>query len=169
MPNIPTALKWLAENRARKAFDLAHTEKLVKELQRNARVLRSDLEALDRTIVLYDKRIDPTQIQPVNWWKGRYGKRGGLRDAVAEVIRAEAPHWVLTTNIEAVVRAKFNLDFATKTDRTRWHEGGFRSAFDLLRRDGLIESDRTVKPGRPGRWRWKGGKDCSPDDQQQPV
>lgn len=48
----PSALKWLAEKRARLANDLEQTRKIASELTQKADALQSDLAALDRSLRL---------------------------------------------------------------------------------------------------------------------
>lgn len=82
MKPTPSALKWLAEKRARVAFDLDFDLPLIADLQAKAAALQEDLAAIDRSIGLYDETIDPCTIEPVNGWRGNYGKRGALKAAV---------------------------------------------------------------------------------------
>ena len=69
MNKTPSALKWLAEKRARLANDAAQTSKMAQELTARAQRLHSQLCALDETIRLYDEAIDPTAISAVNGWQ----------------------------------------------------------------------------------------------------
>lgn len=98
----PSALKWLAEKRARATHDVEHLQRLAEDVQRRLEVVRLDLAALDRAIRLYDENIDPTQIEAVHGWKGKYGSRGSLKGAILGVLEAHAQEWVSTDVIELV-------------------------------------------------------------------
>lgn len=109
----PSYLKGLAETRARIAGDLLRYEKQHPELEKiklkaakadleryerlYARVCQSlteakaDLESCDRLIRKLDSRLDPGQIEPIQAWKGRYGKRGGLKEMIFQVLKDYAP------------------------------------------------------------------------------
>lgn len=141
MKQTPSALKWLAEKRARLAHDLAQTRSIAVELTHRADVLEADLAALDRSLRLYDERIDPNNIESVNGWKGTYGKRGALRDGVLEVLKEYSPQWLTTSNISALICAKFGLYFQTGALRKHWYTGSFRGTLKRLEVDGLIEHE----------------------------
>lgn len=106
MTKTPSALKWLAEKRARVAHDLDQTARLAADLAKRSTELRIDLAALDRSIQLYDPDIDPAVIGTVAGWKGRYGARGALRETVEAVLQELAPEWVATDNVEMLVCAR---------------------------------------------------------------
>ena len=86
MKKTPSALKWLAEKRARVANDTMQTGRMVQELTERHQRLQTQLAALDETIKVYDRTIDPTSIAPVAAWQGRYGKRGVMRGALVEIL-----------------------------------------------------------------------------------
>jgi hypothetical protein len=155
MKQTPSALKWLAEKRARVAFDLEFNQRLVASFEEKAAKLKADLAALDRSITLYDSKIDPTKIGPVNGWKGNYGARGALKAAVLSIIEAESPNWVATDTIELLVCAKFGITFECAIVRQNWYKGGFRGALKALATAELIERehDPLVKTGHVGHWR----------------
>lgn len=60
MKKTPSALKWLAEKRARTAHDLKQTVRIATEVARRLAGLNLDLPALARSVRIYDARIDPT-------------------------------------------------------------------------------------------------------------
>lgn len=157
MKQTPSALKWLAEKRARLANDLEQTRKIALELAQKADTLESDLAALDRSLRLYDARIDPNSIESVNGWKGSYGKRGALRDAVLEVLEEYSPEWMTTSNIAALICAKFGLYFLTGALRKHWYTGSFRGTLKRLEVDGRIEHERRseLDGTETARWRLK--------------
>lgn len=75
MKKTPSALKWLAEKRARVAFVLEFNQRLIKSFEEKGDKPKTDLAALDPSITLYDSKIDPTKIDPVNSWAA--GRLGG--------------------------------------------------------------------------------------------
>lgn len=157
MKPTPAALKWLAEKRARLAFDLQFNLTLLNELQTKVGTLQEDLAAIDRSIALYDERIDPSTIEPVNGWRGTYGKRGALREAIMEFIANNAPNWVSTNAIETHVRVKFGIAFETPVVREHWYKGSFRGSLKALAAAGKVErlADPDARPHEVGHWRIK--------------
>jgi hypothetical protein len=93
---VPCALKWLTEKRARILHDLQFHQSLVAEFQDKVAAIQADLAAFDQSMRLFDSRLDPSAIEPVNGWRGRYGKRGALREFVVEFLHQQAPNWVST-------------------------------------------------------------------------
>lgn len=99
MKKIPSALKWLAEKRARVAGQLqaseatlAHIDHQVAALEKELAAIkavrglaaakvaqfRSEVATLDSTVLIYDNKIDPSAIGIVKGWSGRYGKLGAF-------------------------------------------------------------------------------------------
>jgi hypothetical protein len=155
MKNTPSALKWLAEKRGRLAHDLTQTRKIAEELVARVAALETDLAAVDRAITLFDARIDPERIEPVNAHT-RYGKRGALKDCILGVLKAHAPEWVATENIEMLVRLELGLAFETPAVRKRWYDNSFAKQLRVFAEQGLVERlhdpmDLSVEMGR---WRW---------------
>lgn len=157
MKKTPSALKWLAEKRARLAHDLAQTERITGEMTRKLENLRLDLNALDRALTIYDPAIDPTKIAAINGWQGNYGKRGSLRASVIKALQSHAPEWVATDNIEALVTLELGLSFELPALRKRWYDGSFRDVLKKLVSGGFVERqhDPTIASSELGRWRWK--------------
>jgi hypothetical protein len=157
MKKTPSALKWLAEKRARVAFDLESKQTILRDLESQIAALQADLASLDRSITIYDSRIDPKKIAPINgWWKDSYGKRGALKEAMSGFIQAAAPHPISTADLEILVCLKFGIAFATQEERSQWRKGGFSTAIKRLRKEDLIE--RVEPPSMQGEfahWRWK--------------
>ena len=157
MKKTPSALKWLAEKRARIAHDLAQTERIASDILKKRDGLRLDLAALDRSLTLYDPAIDPSAIAAVNGWKGNYGRRGNLQETIIEILKEQAPEWVPTGNIELLLCMKLQLDFDSPALRKRWYDNSFRKVLKNLVAQGLAErqQDPVVFTGEVGRWRWK--------------
>jgi hypothetical protein len=165
----PPPLKWLAEKRGRVLSQLTKAESVLEEQNRRVaklqlaaasardRVgrLQADLDALDRTVSVYDSLLDPSEIAPINGWQGRYGKRGALGDRILEIIERGAPSWVQTDVIEALVVAELQLTFETPLLRKQWREGSFKSRLRRLTQEGVLErlQDPTVRQRAVGHWR----------------
>jgi hypothetical protein len=144
MTKTPSALKWLAEKRARVAHDLTQTARLADDLARRSEELRVDLAALDHSIRLYDANIDPASIGTVAGWKGRYGSRGAMRETIEAVLQELAPEWVSTDNLEMLVCARLGLTFETPLQRKRWYDCWRRPNFDHPRRLNLDQGAEAV-------------------------
>lgn len=155
MKHTPAALKWLAEKRARIAHQLDQARRIASEHAKRIESLELDLESLDRSIRLYDSNIDPSVIEPVNGWKGRYGKRGGLQETVLELLQERSPHWVPTEAIEVRVSSKFNISLPTSQARKRWYKNSLLGVLRRLRDDELVEhtSDPEGRGSDARRWR----------------
>lgn len=122
MTKIPSALKWLAEKRARLAHDVLHASRMAQELTERHQKLLVQLAALDVTIQVYDHTIDPTAIPPVDG-QGRYGKRGALRQSLIDIIVHFGPDWVASSTIELALVSKYGIKFESPAHRKRWREG----------------------------------------------
>jgi hypothetical protein len=156
MRKTPTTLKWLAEQRGRLAHDLTTTERIAADVNHRLANLRLDLASLDRSIKLYDPSINPADIEPVIATKGRYGARGVLRQTVLLLLKAHAPHWMSTDNLEMMVRLELAIAFETPVERRRWYMGSFKNLLRKFVDAGLIERqhDPETHTQEMGRWRW---------------
>jgi hypothetical protein len=178
MKNIPTTLKRLAEKRARVAGELQNTEqvvvqmtsdiatlnqKLVKvqillEMAENHRAeLIEDLSTVDRYITNFDKNVKPERIGPIRAWKGKYGKRGTLRQFLIDTIQSRAPEFVPTTELSRLAILEFSLSFAHRDLLATWHANCLRGALKILVTQGYIERSHEVvrSSNEFGSWRWK--------------
>lgn len=178
MKKTPTALKWLAEKRARVAGELQCAEQVSHHLEADAGELRSELKtlerliaaaqqrqdrlrievaALDQVVVLYDENITPSLIAPINAWQGNYGKRGALKDFLADTLRARAPEYVSTKELEVLTIAHFSLVFEHRALQARWCHDSFRSTLKVLATQGTLERgpDQNSRTNQLGKWRWK--------------
>lgn len=157
MKPTPSALKWLAEKRARVANELEQVQSIAQELNQKAEMLGQDLAALDRSLRVYDPRIDPSAIEPVNGWQGNYGKRGALRNFILDTLKSQYPEWMGTDVIGALVIAHFGLTFEVPAVRAHWHAGTFRGTLKKLAFDGYLEKHRPPEyhHGNATLWRFK--------------
>lgn len=178
MKKTPSALKWLAEKRARIAAQLASCEQVVELIggdvailsheltnaqsllagaeRRRAR-LTEELTAIDRTVTLYDENIDPKTIGMINAWQGNYGKRGALRNFLCDTLKSRAPEFVQTSELAVLVIMEFSLVFEHKDLRNSWYSGSFRGALKVLTSQGYLERSHKLvnTDNATGSWRWK--------------
>lgn len=160
MKKTPSALKWLAETRARVSGQLQSAQatcELVRQQVASAeeklaslRALESicdeqvtkrakALEALDGSVVIFDKSIQPKSIGTIKAWAGRYGKRGALREYLHEVIKSRAPEFVSTSELGVRAVMEFSLVFAHYQQRRTWFRNSLRNALVALEQNGHIE------------------------------
>lgn len=178
MKNTPSALKWLAEKRARIAGELQCAEQVSVQLAEDlvelrqqiatresllsaainkvARI-RNEVAALDQVVVLYDSGINPSNITPINAWKGKYGQRGALTNFLKKIIQERAPGYVITKELEIATIVHFGLVFDHETTHRSWYAGSFRSTLKALADTGVIERgpDNFFGSHMMGKWRWK--------------
>jgi hypothetical protein len=158
MRKTPSYLKGLAETRARAASDVARLERLTVEIAEQLLLARQELAACDTLIRSFDSRLDPTQIEPVAAWKGRYGKRGALKHTILEIVKAASPNAISTFEIALGVRTVLKLDFETNASYVKWLHNSVGKPLQRLVADGKVERLHEARPtGEVGRWRWK---DC---------
>lgn len=180
MKKIPSALKWMAEKRARvdgqlqavestydlicghvQALEHEYTSALTLKVNLEARIstLKGELGSLDGTVRIFDPTIDPSMIGPVHAWRGKYGKRGALRAYVAEVLKERAPEYVSTPELAVLVMVEFGLQFDHWRDRHEWYRNSLRGAAAALEQKGLVERSENflgVSGAADVRgWRWK--------------
>lgn len=169
MRKTPSYLKGLAETRARVDGDLQRYQKIYDEVGQKLAEARAELAACDRLIRKFDPRLNPERIEPIQAWKGRYGKRGQLKASIKEHLRAQAPLEVSTTELGWVIQLEFGLDFSTWQEKKRWTANSLRNALKDLLEEGLVErlhDVATMPTGEVGRWRWKSDDALSLDHLQ---
>ena len=138
MRNTPSALAWLANKRARVAFDLSRTEAVSVEINERLVRMRLDLAGLDRTIRVFDANLDPLKIELIQEHRYR-APRGALRSAILQTLRDGSPDWLGTDVIEAIVIAKLALVFDTKSSRKRWYDNVFRKQLKRFVAEGIAQ------------------------------
>ena len=150
-------MKWLAEKRARTAYDLKQAEGVLSEIAKRVANQRLDLIALDRALTIYDPTIDPQKIEPVNGWQGTYGRRGTLRETAIKVLQQHAPNWVNTSNLELFVTTELGLSFETPSLRLRWYRNTLTPTLRKLVAEQLVERqhDPLKATSELGGWRWR--------------
>lgn len=181
MKKIPSALKWLAEKRARVAGELQSCEQTIAHLEDDALELRkrltfaehspatassrrkrlsTELKSMDQVVRMYDEGINPASIEPINAWQGNYGKRGALREFLIKTLQHRGPEYVSTSELELLPIVNFSLVFEHRALRRNWYEGSFRGTLKVLSNKGYIERGASDDrgPQDPTTWRWKQDK-----------
>lgn len=157
MKKTPSALKWLAETRARTAHDLAESERVQAAVVARTARLREELAALDRTLTVYDPSIEPAAVQAVQGHRPEYGQRGNLTAAIGRILQTQAPHYVSTELLLVLLCAEFDLEFATPQELSRWRKNVVARRLRHMLGQGLVEreQDPSVWTVEFGHWRWK--------------
>jgi hypothetical protein len=157
MKKTPSALKWLAETRARTAHDLAESERVQTAVVARVARLREELAALDRTMTVFDPGIEPARVQAVQGHRPEYGQRGNLTGAIGRILQAQTPHYVSTELLLLLLCAEFGLEFATPQELSRWRKNVVARRLRHMLDQGLVEreQDPSVWTAEFGRWRWE--------------
>ena len=160
MKNTPSALKWLAEKRARIAGELQSCDQSIESMRADIDALQLKLEeckrfeataqvkrerlvqalsALDQSVVIFDSRLQPSKIEPVNGWQGKYGARGALKKYLLATLSESSPKYLSTEDLAYRAIDYFALTFVHPDDRLRWYRHSLRGALKVLAADGLVE------------------------------
>lgn len=157
MQRTPSYLKGLAETRARAAGDVERLTQLHSEITRLLENAKAEVASCDLLIRKFDKQLDPTKIPAIRAWKGRYGKRGALREAVLRVVETAWPEAITTLELAAKVQLELKLDFVTAGERDRWYDYSLRNLLRKCVEAGVLERAEPISSptGRTvNRWRW---------------
>lgn len=154
MRKTPSYLKGLAETRARAAADVLRYRQVIEEVMASLAQAQAELTACDTLIKKFDDRLDPTQVEPINHWKGRYGKRGALREAILALLEARAPAAVPTPEICWEMQLKFDIGFSHWKERDNWRRNSVLSCLKKLVKNGVAEACHDPRnSGEVGSWR----------------
>lgn len=154
MKPTPSPLKWMAEKRARTLGAFERAVVRADALNANVARLQGDLAALDQTIVVWNARLNPTKIDAIHAWKGRYGSRGALRDAIADYLKCE-PTWVATSVLEEFACRQFGIAFEFTAERSIWRRHSLLGALRYLLESNQVERRNAVGGRDAKQWRWK--------------
>ncbi len=162
MKKTPSALKWLAESRGRIAHkhsanasvillleakvatlssELRITELMLSNAKENQLKLDSELKALDQTVQIFDEKLDPSKIESIRGWQGRYGERGALRKYLQTFAESNAPAYLSLSDFALATIAEFSLVFSSNNELREWCHNTLRRALRVL-------SDRDVLEAR---------------------
>ncbi len=157
MRKTPSYLKGLAETRARAAADVLRYRQVIDEIMVSLTKAQAELDACDTLIKKFDERLDPTQVEPINHWKGRYGKRGALREAILVLLQERAPAAATTTEIGWQMQLKFDIGFSHWKDRKRWMTNSIGNCLKKLAKEGLVVPCHEQRSsGGAGKWKYLG-------------
>lgn len=154
----PSALKWMAEERAALAGEVLRLDGLIVELEARRTRVQSLVASLDDSIRQFDRRLDPNTIRPVRAWKGKYGKRGAFKALVIDLLRLAGDAGIDTPALAKTVVAEFELPITSSAELTRFQANSLRRLLNKLCVAGIAESlhdpaDTSNK--NPGIWRLK--------------
>ena len=135
--------------------ELARVESHLAQAQAQAEAALSARHACDQLILKLQQGIDPSRIQPINAWQGKYGQRGTLGQAVQAIVESAYPLEVTTLQVATAIQHQFQLEFATPKERAAWLRSSIANRLNYLRRLGLIERlhNPAARLKRHGRWR----------------
>lgn len=152
----PPALKWALNHRAALVGHIDRLSEQLRVLQERRNALQAQVAAVDRTIQLLDTRVAPDSLATVSAWKGRYGRRGALKELLEELLRAAGSEGLSTSQLgEAAIRT-FGLEFATSEAREAFVHNSVRNQLRVFRERGVVEAlERTDTLGAPRAWRWR--------------
>jgi hypothetical protein len=161
----PSYLKGLFEDRARAAGEVDRYQRIARDVAEILATSQKALEALDTVIRRFDARLTPEDIKPIRCPKSYGGKRGQRKDTVIQILKAEAPESITTSEICMELQVRFQLTFETAVLRTRWRTNSIGKLMRNLLEEGLIEAlhtpDSVIAEG--ARWRWKSDAVLSSD------
>jgi hypothetical protein len=171
MKKTPSYLKGLAENRARAAGEVRRYEKIASDVNDLLQTARQALGACDLLIRRFDARLTPEDIQPIRPPKFYGGKRGQLRNTIVEILKAEAPETITTSQIGVEIQIRFLLTFETPAARTDWQCNSIGRLMRKLFKQGLVDRlhDPAALTEEGARWRWKSDAALSSDHLRQQV
>ncbi len=171
----PPDLKWLLNERAALAGEVSKAEVTQAGLQvKQARLeqhlakvqsllarsqcaqsrAQASIDALDVTIALAYAQVEPTVGGVIEAWAGKYGKRGGLGEFIAQSLRTAAPAPLTTSVMMELAAHRFGIMFPLAKDRRSFNKS-VNSSLYWLRKRGLAEPLHSRKLGSHGVWRWK--------------
>jgi hypothetical protein len=156
MRKTPSYLKGLAETRARVAAEVLRYRKLQDEIGVALATAQAELDACDRLIRKFDERLNPDLIEPIKAWKGRYGARGNLRQALLDILKEKAPSALSTVELGIELQLRLELDFITSQERGKWLQNSVTRRLRVLVLEGLAERLHDLNINTFGYWRWKG-------------
>lgn len=115
---------------------------------------QASIDALDATLALAHSRVEPTAGGTVDAWAGKYGKRGGLGEFIAQSLREVAPASLTTSVLMDLAARHFGLAFPLQADRRSFNKS-VNSSLTWLRKRGQAEPLHSRELGSHGVWRWK--------------
>jgi len=97
---------------------------------------------VDLILPMFDDRVDPTEIQPVNARARRYVKRDVLKDNLVRILRDASPAPLSTNVLSLVLRHRLGIEFATKEQLKAWVRTVLQPQLTSLAQEGVLERVR---------------------------
>lgn len=144
----------LRKKRDRIELALSTCQKQLEGAVVSAERAKMSLDALDATMGLIDKRLEPTAAGAVNAWAGKYGKRGALGAFIGEALCQASPEPITMTVLVSLVVDQFGLTVTTSNERRSLRKS-ITSALRALLKCDRIEPLHSRGPGTLGLWRLK--------------
>lgn len=144
----------LRAKQARLEHQLAKVQFLMERSQCAQTRAQASMDALDATMALAHSRLEPTAGGVIEAWAGKYGKRGGLGEFIAQSLREVAPAPLTTSVLMELAARHFGITFPLALDRRSFNKSVSSSLFWLRKRD-LAEPMHSRELGSHGVWRWK--------------
>lgn len=156
MQKLSPLMKGLVETRARADAQCLRLSHLIEHLTSQLAKSTSERNSCDQLITSLNSQIQPGQIEPINAWQGRYGKRGTLKAIILQALREAYPSELSTTHIAALLQHLFALEFQTPAQRKAWVRDTINNRLQALVHANLIHRthDPKANTGRPGTWQW---------------
>jgi hypothetical protein len=148
----PSALKWLMETRARLAGDAERLRELLKALADEEAKVQKKLAEVDAVLKQFDGTLAPEVIPALRGWKGRYGKRGALRETVLSVLREAYPNALTSFEVATHVTFRLSLDFKCRSEAEHWQDSKLRKVLQQAVAVGEVEALPSERRGT-NRWR----------------
>lgn len=156
----PSDIKWLLNERAALSGEALQLAERRQRLEARLATVEYRIFAIDRTVELINAWVSGNAAGTVRAWKGRYGSRGALREAVSALLIAAAPAPVSTWELSSAIQICFSLEFATRSERTKWKDNSLRACLRSLLADGKVERIHSASYSgshESGQWRWRNG------------
>lgn len=138
MKRLSTAVRQLAERHARFKGTAIRLEARLAQVQVQLEDARSKRDAAGLLLTRLEERVRLNAISPISEHNSAYGKRGSFHNAALELLRAESPRWVSTSELSQALEARFGLIFDTLACRAAWGRT-LRTALSRLVARGVLE------------------------------
>lgn len=152
----PSQVKWVVNEIAAVRGEIERIDVSLAYLSRR----KAELQSICASLKQVAWAIVPTplvQAPTVVHARGRYGRRGALRDWLRETLRQAYPGALDTLSLTERAIEVFDLKFVSAHARSRFQTDNLGSALRRLVEAGEIERlhDGSRRDTRTGVWRWK--------------
>lgn len=153
----PSFLVGLVDRRARADGQVQRLAAMLTDIRLELAKAIEHRHACDALLRSYYAGIEASEFQPIQGWMGRYGKRGGLAEAILRFLAAAGSAGATTSEVGTHLAGLFGLDFACPNDRKKWQKNSVGPRLRALTANGDVEPlhDPGTELGKVGRWRLK--------------